>query len=161
MRSRKGQAAMEFLMTYGWAILVVLAAIGALAYFGILSPQRFLPSGFTMTGGFSGAEYKVATGGTVQLGVINNIGTGVEVSKVMLNTTSASAVSCGVESTETQAGNVTQANGVKTVYNFVCSGISAADEGKKVKANVAVTYMKDGETLSHTSTGDLTATVEV
>ena len=28
---RKGQAAMEFLMTYGWAILVVLAAIGALA----------------------------------------------------------------------------------------------------------------------------------
>lgn len=37
-RNRKGQAAMEFLMTYGWAILVVLAAIGALAYFGVLSP---------------------------------------------------------------------------------------------------------------------------
>ena len=35
---RKGQAAMEFLMTYGWAILVVLVVIGALAYFGILSP---------------------------------------------------------------------------------------------------------------------------
>lgn len=31
---KKGQAAMEFLMTYGWAILVVLVAIGALAYFG-------------------------------------------------------------------------------------------------------------------------------
>ena len=30
---RKSQAAMEFLMTYGWAILVVLVAIGALAYF--------------------------------------------------------------------------------------------------------------------------------
>ena len=55
---------MEFLMTYGWAILVVLAAIGALAYFGILSPQRFLPSGFTMQGGFSGAEYKLAYGAT-------------------------------------------------------------------------------------------------
>ena len=27
--SRKSQAAMEFLMTYGWAILVVLAAIAA------------------------------------------------------------------------------------------------------------------------------------
>jgi uncharacterized protein (UPF0333 family) len=38
---RKGQAAMEFLMTYGWAILVVLAAIGALAYFGVLSPDKF------------------------------------------------------------------------------------------------------------------------
>jgi hypothetical protein len=40
---KKGQAAMEFLMTYGWAILVVLAAIGALAYFGVLSPNSMLP----------------------------------------------------------------------------------------------------------------------
>ena len=28
---------MEFLLTYGWAILVVLVAIGALAYFGIFN----------------------------------------------------------------------------------------------------------------------------
>ena len=34
---------MEFLMTYGWAILVVLAAIAALAYFGVLSPGNLLP----------------------------------------------------------------------------------------------------------------------
>ncbi|MCJ7816861.1 MAG: hypothetical protein MUP55_03300 [Candidatus Aenigmarchaeota archaeon] len=34
---------MEFLMTYGWAILVVLAAIGALWYFGVLSPSNFFP----------------------------------------------------------------------------------------------------------------------
>ena len=40
---KKSQAAMEFLMTYGWAILVVLAAIAALAYFGVLSPEKFLP----------------------------------------------------------------------------------------------------------------------
>jgi len=40
---KKGQAAMEFLMTYGWAILVVLAAIGALAYFGVLGPTKYLP----------------------------------------------------------------------------------------------------------------------
>ena len=36
MRNNKSQAAMEFLMTYSWAILVVLVAIGALAYFGVL-----------------------------------------------------------------------------------------------------------------------------
>ncbi len=29
----------EFLMTYGWAILVVVAAIAALAYFGVLNPN--------------------------------------------------------------------------------------------------------------------------
>jgi uncharacterized protein (UPF0333 family) len=36
---KKSQAAMEFLMTYGWAIIVVLVAISALAYFGVLSPK--------------------------------------------------------------------------------------------------------------------------
>lgn len=38
----KGQAALEFLMNYGWAILVVLIVIGALSYFGVLSPDRFI-----------------------------------------------------------------------------------------------------------------------
>lgn len=37
---RKGQAAMEFLMTYGWAILAAIIAIGVLAYFGVFSPSR-------------------------------------------------------------------------------------------------------------------------
>jgi hypothetical protein len=33
---KKGQAAMEFLFTYGWAILVVFAAIGALIFFHVI-----------------------------------------------------------------------------------------------------------------------------
>ncbi len=40
---KKGQVAMEFLMTYGWAIMVVLVAIGLLAYFSVLSPDKFMP----------------------------------------------------------------------------------------------------------------------
>jgi len=33
----------EFMMTYGWAISVVLAACGALAYFGVFDSERFIP----------------------------------------------------------------------------------------------------------------------
>ena len=32
----------EFMIVYGWAILVVLVAIGALAYFGVLSTDKFI-----------------------------------------------------------------------------------------------------------------------
>ena len=32
---KKGQAAMEFLMTYGWAILIALIAVGALYYLNV------------------------------------------------------------------------------------------------------------------------------
>ena len=41
--NKKGQAALEFLTTYGWAFLVILVMIGALAYFGVLDPTKFLP----------------------------------------------------------------------------------------------------------------------
>ncbi len=41
--SRKGQAAFEYLVTYGWAFVVIIAAIGVLSYFGLLSPQRYIP----------------------------------------------------------------------------------------------------------------------
>lgn len=35
---------LELIMTYGWVILIVLIAIGALAYFGILSPDKIKPN---------------------------------------------------------------------------------------------------------------------
>lgn len=41
MMIKKGQLAMEFLMTYGWAILASIIAIGVLAYFGVFSPSKF------------------------------------------------------------------------------------------------------------------------
>lgn len=49
LQENKGQAAMEFLLTYGWVLLFLLAAIGALAYFGVLNPSRFLPPKENMT----------------------------------------------------------------------------------------------------------------
>lgn len=39
--NKKGQPAIEFLMTYGWAILCAIIAIGVLAYFGVFNPHKF------------------------------------------------------------------------------------------------------------------------
>src|SRR3989344_3970860 len=73
--SRKSQAAMEFLMTYGWAILVVLVAIGALAYFGVLSPDKFLPSKCQLPAGIACTDFKVDAGaGTVKVVLRNGLG---------------------------------------------------------------------------------------
>lgn len=35
---KRGQAIIEFFLTYGWAILAAVIAIGVLAYFGVFSP---------------------------------------------------------------------------------------------------------------------------
>ena len=35
---RRGQTALEYLMTYGWALVVIVIVIAALYYFGVFSP---------------------------------------------------------------------------------------------------------------------------
>ena len=55
----KAQAAMEFLMTYGWAILVVLIVISVLAYFGVLKPGGLLPEKCTFPVSLSCTDHTV------------------------------------------------------------------------------------------------------
>ncbi len=39
----RSQSAMEYLMTYGWSILIVAVVLGALAYLGVFNPLYFAP----------------------------------------------------------------------------------------------------------------------
>ena len=41
---RTAQTATDFLITYGWSILLIILMIGSLVYLGILKPQEFLVS---------------------------------------------------------------------------------------------------------------------
>ena len=59
MFSKKVQAALEFLMTYGWAILVVLVAVAALSYFGLLNLSTFLPDKCVLPPGIACLDYNV------------------------------------------------------------------------------------------------------
>jgi hypothetical protein len=61
--TERGQAAMEFLMSYGWALLVTLVVVGALAYLGILEPARFVPNKCNLGPGFSCEFFKVDLSG--------------------------------------------------------------------------------------------------
>ncbi|MFT4326449.1 MAG: hypothetical protein ACMXYK_03020 [Candidatus Woesearchaeota archaeon] len=59
--NKKGQAALEFLMTYGWAFLVILVMIGALVYFGVLNTDRFIPDRCVVSPGFSCEEFQISS----------------------------------------------------------------------------------------------------
>ena len=150
-RNKKGQAAMEFLMTYGWAILVVLAAIGALAYFGILSPDRWLPTKCTMAGGFSCIEHKEQVN-SVYVVFQNNLGADV-----------ADTWSLDFNGTDCDnqhyAGNAAVLqNGDQFNYTFTCAG--ATSVGQRVRGKFTLTYQKAGETSFHEASGDLSSKVE-
>lgn len=149
---------MEFLMTYGWAILVVLAAIGALAYFGILSPGKILPNSFTMSGGISSGQYKLDTNGTLILGFTNNIGERIEVMGVEVNSSGGSGVTCNAENKTVSDGLLDNSEAV--TYHFDCGEAAGVDEGEKFKGDVRVYWKKTIEEVTHTASGSLSIAAE-
>src|SRR5512141_704268 len=70
---RRGQAALEFLTTYGWALLVILVMIGALVYFGVLNPTKVLPNRCEAEAGFSCQEF-VLRQGSFDVSLLNKKG---------------------------------------------------------------------------------------
>jgi len=167
---RKGQAAMEFLMTYGWAILVVLAAIGALAYFGVLSPDRFLPEKCTANPPFACTQYKVSVGGTpgdttddtVVFNIQNSVGTGVQFGDITLKCTSAATgyVFTAPAATVTPNGEAITVTYTLDGADLTASGCTALSEGARFKGTYDIVYTKEGETVSHAGSGTIQVRTE-
>ena len=145
---KKAQAAMEFLMTYGWAILVVLVAVGALAYFGVLNPERVLPEKCllpTGSGLFCDDYSSNAADNIITLRLHNILGESVTVKSV-----SADDPTCTWSGAQAIA-----ADGKEDVI------ISCADlvSGQKVKADITVSYQKGSDGLDKSTIGSLITVV--
>lgn len=141
---RKGQAAMEFLMTYGWAILVVLAAIGALAYFGVLSPDRFLPEKCQMPAGIACTGY---TGTTTAVQVRMQNAGGFDMDSIVVNITNSAGAS--VICTDSGGDSVLQNGEADT---FTCTSAFTAG---KLKTSLDISYTNRQTTLNHSKKGEL------
>ncbi|MBI2135338.1 hypothetical protein HYU09_05075 [Candidatus Woesearchaeota archaeon] len=146
--SGKSQAALEFLMTYGWAILVVLVAIGALAYFGVLSPDKFLPSKCTLPAGIACTDFKVTTGATLITGTVDIVlrnGMGFD----------ATSVEVGVEGCTAKDNTPsTIANGAQEQYTATGCTVTS---GSKYSGDINVTYQNADTGLTHNVQGSITA----
>jgi hypothetical protein len=140
---KKGQAAMEFLMTYGWAILIVLIAIGALAYFGVLSPDRFLPEKCAISTG-SGIfcdDFSVDSDSQVRLS-LHNILTD-SMTNVVVDMTNGGG---GTGSCTSPAINIS-ADGTATA-TLTCGTVLS----EKIKADLEIDYTIRGFTKKTTGT---------
>ena len=142
----KAQAAMEFLMTYGWAILVVLVAIGALAYFGVLNPGKYLPASCVITPGISCEDFAVRADGTASI-ILRN-GMGQDLTDVTLTIPTCTAVEAG------------RAMNDGTTLTFTYTGCTVTGgAGSQFKQDITFSYTGSGG-LGHNKTGVLALSVE-
>ncbi len=136
----KGQAALEFLTTYGWALLVVLVMIGALSYFGVLNPASTQSERCVSPLGFECKDYVVNTDGQI-FRFKNNLGHPIIVSGGVLDVTEQL----------TPCSGSNQIIAPDQEFEVLCSKAELQDS-ETIKAKVSFSYYKPESGPSFTKT---------
>ena len=180
-KKRKGQAALEFLMTYGWAFLVIMIMVGALAYFGILDPTRFLPDrcqfGTPLLCQDDRYTIRDSDDGTVIAGLVNNYGSRIEVygAEVRTDYGQIDASACDICFSDDGSsctggtdidGDHTAAfsweQGDSELLTIDCPTGNTLSPGDKVRFTVRMQWYPSSstETFAKTAEGEIYATVQ-
>jgi hypothetical protein len=135
--NRKSQSALEYMMTYGWAILIIVIVAGVLYSLGIFSPSS--STGTTITG-FSdfGVNGQCIQGGALQLQITNGIGYPINVTRI--NTTGSNGQSVTINTSVLILPSQSQ-------LVFI-PGACPASAGSSYSNPVTFTYKEPGQTLS-------------
>lgn len=141
---KKGQAAMEFLMTYGWAILVVLVAIGALAYLGVLSPSKHIPESCIFSQGIACLDFKV-TPTVVNIYLQNGFAQDIDLHEVTAGNCNAAVIGQRLADLSRILVNLTSCN----------NGIV----GDRYKEDIIISYSLAGSSLMKEHKGEIIAKI--
>jgi len=143
--NKKGQAAMEFLMTYGWAILAAIIAIAVLAYFGVFNPGRYTSEMCQVGAPFTCDDNSVATTAGVNI-ILRNGG------DEDYDVTNIEVLNCNDGGTAISPA-ITIASGKTATITAPC----VLTAGAAFRGNIEITYVKvTGGTRDLTATGSIT-----
>jgi len=140
---KKGQASMEFLMTYGWAILAAVLAVGVLAYYGVFSPGNSLPNICAINAPL-GCDEHIVNSTNVRIIARNGAGDSITISNFSVS-------GCGADTSSIPVSDGGTADVVLTCANAV---------GSKFNGNIEISYLRAGKTITERSTGDIRAEVQ-
>jgi len=156
LKKKKGQAAIEFLTTYGWAMMAVVVIIGSLSYFDLLDTKRFVSEKCDLgsqiqcmevyanddTGGMTTPNFKLA--------IRNNYPVNIRIMQVNLDG----------KNWLTGAGGVPISAGESYVFT---RPISQMSRGSKEDMAAVITFRRDAGavvTKSYNITGNLIVKVQ-
>ena len=150
MYNKKGQAALEFLMTYGWAILAAIIVIGALGSYFYFNQST--QSTALVNAPFYAEAWSIADDG-FELGLQNNGGEDVVVTSITITNT-AKTITC------TGAGGALT-SGATTDFD-IKTGVACATSlgvGDSFKGSITVAYTKGDSAIELASSGSISGDV--
>lgn len=151
----RGQTAVEYLMTYGWAILIILIVAGVLAYYGIFAPAGFLGPTARGFGQVQVLNPWAVSATSMTLNLANRVGGAINVTTVTA-TIDASPYTC------TPTAEVTIAAGADATFPCTIGGggITGAATGDSYSATLVIAYRypSDAATADFSTSGTITGT---
>ncbi len=143
---KRGQSALEYLVTYGWAILAIVIIAAVLWYTGVFNPSKF--RGGSECGGFGSftcVDQSVTTANTtIVLG--NALGRSITVSYANLTGTGA-PTSCGVDN----GAGATSVGATGKAY--VSCGVTTLNQNDAYDWTLSLTYVDSQSSLTKTDSG--------
>lgn len=150
----RGMAIAAIVINVVSLVFMFFMMIGALAYFGVLSPDNSLPNKCTISPEFACVDSQVNRDGSILIGIQNNAMT--TLSEVEVTLTSSD---CTLD-TDTYTGYDVM-NGERFgdgLIQFNCR--SALNLNEPFFGDFSIRYVIDGESVMHTATGSLQRKVE-
>lgn len=156
-KAGKSQFALEFLITYGWAILTLAVTLAALFYFGVFEFSKFLPQECNFPSQFECLDFTFDGPNTeIRFKLINNVAETIDVTSFEVTNDAAAPLTC----TTNPALAGWQA-GVDHIFTFTgCTG-GTFISGERTDAIITMKYCSPA-TLGcpeHTVKGKITAVV--
>ncbi|MBU1198146.1 hypothetical protein KJ765_06605 [Candidatus Micrarchaeota archaeon] len=145
---KRGQSALEYLVTYGWAILAIVIIAAVLWYTGVFNPAKF--RGGKECGGFTAftcSDFTVPANATSTATLVlgNAVGRVITVSTATIGTAPNALNNC----VPSPNPAIVPANGLLTIN---CDGING-NPGDAYDYTVSITYNDSQSLLTHTDTG--------
>ncbi|MCP3683446.1 MAG: hypothetical protein GY861_12230 [bacterium] len=97
---KRGQAATEFLMTYGWIVLIALLIIGALNFIGVFDAKAMLPEKCELQQRLICKEHRVTandvglTNGHIGLDLVNAMGHDIIITEITAKAIDDTQIDC-------------------------------------------------------------------
>ncbi len=161
--NNRAQAAIEFLITNGWAILVVVILLAVLFYIGVLSPQNTTPNTCLFQPGFSCYTFKVGNGtGSLELDFGQATGRSIQVTGISCsqNSTAALHTSPLAEDITVPSGEHRWiAGGTSNNSGIICEGATGV-AGSRYKGTVCINYIESSANAQRLICGDINARLE-
>ena len=151
IKAKKAQSAMEYLMTYGWAILIVIIVAAALFALGVFNPATYTQSTAT---GFTGFQipsggWQFTSGGQLTLMASNMAGANIGITNITATYAGTTVYNA------TASGTIAPGSS----YTAIVTGLPTAATGSSYSVDAVITYTNQNTGISFTSSGRVTGTV--